>query len=307
MLRLGKFAILLMATAVTLPQLALAAGSGGGGGGASMPSESAPQYDPAVEYRAGVEALQASRYADAARSFTRVLSVMPKAANVHYLLGSAKVGGGDWKAAAKAFAKAVKFDDNMIAAHRDLGVALAKSGEAEKAKAALAVLTARDTACAGTCPQSADLKSAVAAVTAALATPTAAVDILPSLLFADAKGGDSAYLAAVGLINEHRYAEAILSLKRAEVAFGAHPDVLTYLGFANRKLGRFEVAEGYYLAALKAAPHHRGATEYYGELKVERGDLAGARVMLAKLDRMCSFGCAEADELRRWVDQASSS
>ena len=307
MLRLGKFAILFMATAVTLPQLALAAGSGGGGGGGSMPSESAPQYDPAVEYRAGVEALQASRYADAARSFARVLTVMPKAANVHYLLGSAKAGGGDWKAAAKAFAKAVKFDDNMIVAHRDLGVALAKSGDAEKARASLAVLTARDTACAGTCPQATDLKAAVAAVTAAIGAPTAAVDTQPSLLFADAKGGDSAYLAAVGLINEHRYAEAILSLKRAEAAFGAHPDVLTYLGFANRKLGRFEVAEGYYLAALKAAPHHRGATEYYGELKVERGDLAGARGMLAKLDQMCSFGCAEADELRRWVDQASSS
>ncbi len=307
MTRVGKIAMLFGVAAACLPQLAVAAGGGGGGGGGSMPSESAPQYDPAVEYRAGVAALQANRYAEAARSFTRVLSVMPKAANVHYLLGSAKAGSGDWKAAAKSYAKAVRFDDSMIVAHRDLGVALAKSGDAAKASAALAVLTARDAACGGTCPQSADLKAAVAAVTAALGAPAAAIDTHPSLLFADTKGADSAYLAAVGLINEHRYAEAIVTLKRAEAAFGAHPDVLTYLGFANRKLGHFEVAEGYYLAALRAAPHHRGATEYYGELKVERGDLAGARAMLAKLDRMCSFGCAEADELRRWVDLASSS
>ena len=173
--------------------------------------------------------------------------------------------------------------------------------------AVLADLTARDAACAGTCPQAADLKAAVAAVTAAIGAPTAAVDARPSLLFADTKGGDSAYLTAVALINERRFDAAILSLKQAEAAFGAHPDVLTYLGFANRKLGRFDVAEGYYRAALALAPKHRGATEYYGELKVERGDLAGARAMLAKLDQMCGFGCAEADELRRWVDQASSS
>jgi hypothetical protein len=53
---------------------------------------------------------------------------------------------------------------------------------------------------------------------------------------------------------------------------------------------------------LAIAPRHRGALEYYGELKVERGDLAGARRMLARLDRACSFGCAEAEELRRWID-----
>lgn len=302
-----KFVFLIGTAVLCLPQVALAAGGGGGGGGASMPSESAPQYDPAVEYRNGVEALQANRFADASRSFTRVLSVMPKAANVHYLLGSAKAGSGDWKAAAKAYAKAVRYDDKMIVAHRDLGVAQAKSGDLEKAKATLASLTARDTACAGTCPETADLKAAVAAVTAAIGVPTAAVDSRPSLLFADTKGGDGAYLTAVALINERRFDAAIESLKKAEAAFGAHPDVLTYLGFANRKLGRFDVAEAYYRDALALAPNHRGATEYYGELKVERGDLAGARAMLAKLDQMCGFGCAEADELRRWVDQASSS
>ena len=66
------------------------------------------------------------------------------------------------------------------------------------------------------------------------------------------------------------------SLNAARATFGPHPDVLTYLGFANRKLGRFEAAETYYRAALAAAPEHRGATEYYGELMAERGDLEGA-------------------------------
>jgi tetratricopeptide (TPR) repeat protein len=114
--------------------------------------------------------------------------------------------------------------------------------------------------------------------------------------------GDAAYLVAVGLINEGKYEAAIASLQDAKATFGAHPDILTYLGFANRKLGRFDVAESYYRQALASAPTHRGATEYYGELMVERGNLKGAKHMLAKLEAQCSFGCAEADELRRWID-----
>jgi AcrR family transcriptional regulator len=98
-----------------------------------------------------------------------------------------------------------------------------------------------------------------------------------------------------------RYDDAIARLQDASLTFGPHPDILTYLGFANRKLGRFGIAESYYRQALASAPRHVGATEYFGELMVERGDLAGARRMLAKLEDYCDFGCAEVDELRRWI------
>ena len=54
------------------------------------------------------------------------------------------------------------------------------------------------------------------------------------------------------------------------------------------------------------APRHWGATEYYGELMVERGDLVGARRMLEKLEGYCDFGCTEADELRQWIATAQS-
>jgi hypothetical protein len=37
-------------------------------------------------------------------------------------------------------------------------------------------------------------------------------------------------------------------------------------------------------------------------LKVLEGDMHGARALLARLDTACSFGCAEAEELRRWID-----
>uniref|UniRef100_UPI002FDEC6B5 tetratricopeptide repeat protein n=1 Tax=Phenylobacterium sp. TaxID=1871053 RepID=UPI002FDEC6B5 len=120
------------------------------------------------------------------------------------------------------------------------------------------------------------------------------------LILADA--GDAAYLDAVGLINEGRYEVALARLDAARAAFGPHPDVLTYQGFAHRKLGRFDLAEVFYRQALAAAPDHRGALEYYGELKVERGDMVGARRMLARLERACTYGCAEAETLRSWID-----
>jgi hypothetical protein len=34
---------------------------------------------------------------------------------------------------------------------------------------------------------------------------------------------------------------------------------------------------------------------------VERGDIKGAKVMLAKLDDLCSFGCVDAEVLRQWI------
>ena len=283
-------------------------GSGGSmGSGGQRPSMTAPDFDAAAEYRKGIEALKAERFAEAKKAFVKVLGVAPRDANSNYLAGLASVGLNDLKDARKYFEKAVKADQNLVPARQDLAVTLAKLGDRAKAEAELAKLKQIEAKCASTCPQAAALKSAIATVTAALAgSPQAELRTRPGLLFESARMGDAAYLVAVGLINEGKYEAAIASLEDAKTTFGAHPDILTYLGFANRKLGRFELAESYYLQALAAAPEHRGATEYYGELMVERGDLTGAKRMLAKLEAQCSFGCAEADELRRWIDAKRS-
>jgi tetratricopeptide (TPR) repeat protein len=294
---------LVLSSLLVAPATALVAAASGGSGGSSSPSMSAPQFDAAAEYRKGIEALQAQRFAEAKRSFGRVLEVAPRDANTNYLAGLADSGLQDLANARKHYEKAVKADKDMVLAHRELGITYAKLGQRPKAEAELALLTQLNTACAGSCPKAADLGASIAAVQAALAAaPTARLETRPSLLFASASGGDRAYLDAVGLINEGRYEEAIASLQAARAAFGAHPDILTYLGFANRKLGRFDTAETYYRAALAAAPTHKGATEYYGELMVERGNLEGAGSMLARLETICDFGCAEADELRRWIE-----
>jgi tetratricopeptide (TPR) repeat protein len=288
--------------AVLLPTASVAVANSGGGSMSSAPSMSAPEFDAAAEYRSGIDALKASRFADAKKSFGKVLGVAPTDANANFLAGLADAGLNDLKAAARHYERAVKSNGKMVEAHQELAVTYAKLGQRDKAQAELAKLQKLEADCKGTCDTAQALKDAISAVSAALAAPPQArLETRPPLLFASADGGDHAYLEAVGLINEHRYPEAIASLERAEAAFGAHPDILTYLGFANRKLHRYDLAEHYYRAALAAEPKHKQATEYYGELLVERGNIAGARVLLAKLDGLCTFGCFEAEELRQWI------
>ena len=269
----------------------------------STPSMNAPEFDAAAEYRKGIDALQASKFAEAKSSFARVLGVAPNDANTNFLAGMADAGLNDLKGAAKHYERAVRADSKLVPAQQELAITYAKLGQRDKAEATLAKLKSMDGACAGTCKDAEQIKKAISAVQAALGQPTQAqLKTDPPFLFASAKAGDTFYLQAVSLINEKKYQEAIDALQRARTTFGSHPDVLTYLGFANRKLGRYDVAVDYYRQALAAAPNHKGATEYYGELLVERGDMVGAKRMLSKLDSICTFGCAEADELRRWVE-----
>jgi Flp pilus assembly protein TadD len=285
--------------------VALAAGGGGGGMG-EAPSASAPAYDPSADYAKGVEALKAGQYKDAARSLRRVTDAVPSSTDAWRALGEASAGAGDWKGARRAYERVVKAAPDDVAAHAGLGLALAKLKD-PKAQAELDWLKAKGQAC-GACQDAAALKGAQDQIQGAMGAAAAAAPPKPAaandraMLFAGPAAGDVAYSTAVSLINQHRYDDAIAELSKAQAVFGPHPDILTYEGYAWRKKGDWNRAETYYRQALAIAPDHRGATEYYGELKVERGDLAGAKKMLARLDGVCAFGCAEAEELRRWID-----
>ncbi|MEL6167753.1 MAG: hypothetical protein AAFR35_03625 [Pseudomonadota bacterium] len=59
--------------------------------------------------------------------------------------------------------------------------------------------------------------------------------------------------------------------------------VLTYLGFANRKLGRQDIAMGYYQAALTRNPDNLLARSYMGQGYVEIGDIALAQAQLREI------------------------
>jgi Tfp pilus assembly protein PilF len=310
--------MLAMVLAFAVP-LVWAEAGGGTGRPDAPPSESAPRFDVNVEFKKGQAALIAQNFKEANRAFGRVLQVIPRDANTHLLAGMAKSGLGKPKDARRHFEKAAKFDDDLILAHQELALVHVQLGDRKEADAVLAKLRARWEQCADRCAQAEDLKAAITAIEAALHSPATStrtgsgtehgegLAATPSqarrddFLIATSAQGDRAYLEAVALINEKRFDAALLALAASQRAFGPHPDILTLIGFTHRKLGHLAIAEDYYRRALAAAPVHRGALEYYGELKVERGDLAGAKRLLAKLDRACDFGCAQAEELRRWI------
>ena len=270
--------------------------------------DTAPSPDPVEEYNRAVKAFEIKCYTIAKKAFNLVIAASEGGnpvflAETNFLAGRSAFGLKDFNGARAFYERAVKLNKDMVSAQRELGIVYLKLGDRTKAQAQLALLKELQKSCGDSCARSKEIGSAVTALTAAIANPTQALlDSRPSLIFTSTEAGDRAYVEAVGLINDGRYQEAIVSLEASLKAFGPHPDILTYLGFAHRKLLRYESAEGYYRAALAAAPDHRGATEYYGELMVERGDTKGATVMLARLEATCRFGCAEADELRRWID-----
>lgn len=282
--------------------LAVLAASGGGGGG-SAPSASGPMYDPAAEYQKGMTAVSNGKWKDAQRAFNNVTDAAPKAFEGWFMLGYAKAGGGDPKGARKAYERAVRLKPEDIAARRELAINLAKIGESEKARSELALLQGRAATCAEACPDAALLKSGIAAIETALAPPADAGAVTPQSFVAPPgpDQGDQAYADAMALVNQGRLDDAWSALGKAELALGPHPDILTYKGYVRRRMGETHIAEDYYRQALAMAPEHRGALEYYGELKVLQGDLAGARSLLARLEQVCAYGCPEAEELRRWI------
>jgi tetratricopeptide (TPR) repeat protein len=288
--------------------VALAAGGGGGGGGGwgSSPSTDAPRIDPVARYREGVQYLEARDFKKAERAFRDVVGVARTDANSRYMLGLAHAGQEEWKDARKAFTKAIELKADLIDARLRLALVSLKLEDRAAAEGQRDALQAQADACAQTCAQAAELASALQTLNDVLAAPADTVQssALPAPVLADWTEGDAAYLDAVAHINLADYDTALARLDRAALAFGPHPDVLTYIGFANRKSGRYEAALASYAAALAINPDHVGANEYLGEYHVERGDLDAARLQLARVEAVCAFGCPEAEELRGWIARA---
>jgi len=238
-----------------------AAGGGGGGGGGGSPSASAPQYDPAEEYRNGLAALDAGNLSAAIKHFKRVTRVAKRNADGQYLLGLSYMRSGNFKKARRPLEAAVRYAPEMIAAQRDLALSYVELERMDDAQEVLATLSARETQCAQTCADNAALDQAILAIQGAMGGEAQAFYGPDTSLLADADLADSLYYQAVGLINDGNYETALRLLDEAALAFGPHPDILTYQGFANRKLARFETAETYYNDALAIAPDHLGALE----------------------------------------------
>lgn len=73
--------------------------------------------------------------------------------------------------------------------------------------------------------------------------------------------------------------------------------VLTYIGYATRKLGRVEEGIDWYYKALALDPNNLDTHEYLGEGYVAIGEMDLAKKQLAKLESLCGKGCAQYEAL----------
>ena len=108
-------------------------------------------------------------------------------------------------------------------------------------------------------------------------------------------------------IEANEYQSAIDKLLQIVTRDEGNADAYNLLGYSNRKLKRFDIAEQFYLKALELNPKHKGALEYLGELYVETNQLDMANQMLQRLDQVCRFKCKEYKQLAGYIESGKAS
>ena len=78
------------------------------------------------------------------------------------------------------------------------------------------------------------------------------------------------------------------------------------IGFASRKLGKYEDSELYYSTGLEIDPNHDDILAYQGELFLETGRYEKALLNLEKLTEICVFNCDEKKELSEAISKYES-
>ena len=99
------------------------------------------------------------------------------------------------------------------------------------------------------------------------------------------------------------------ALKDLEVYVYENPqnsDAWNFIGFASRKLGKYEDAELYYNTGLEISPSHEGILSYQGELFLQTGRYELALKNLEKLAELCNFNCTEKKALSDAIVQYES-
>jgi tetratricopeptide (TPR) repeat protein len=109
------------------------------------------------------------------------------------------------------------------------------------------------------------------------------------------------YHAAYSLIyDKDDYQGGITALRALEHDNNA--DVATLLGYASRKLGRYDDAKYWYDKALAADPKHALTWSYYGMWHAEQGNLLKAKDDLEQVRLICGTECKEYVALKEVID-----
>jgi tetratricopeptide (TPR) repeat protein len=105
------------------------------------------------------------------------------------------------------------------------------------------------------------------------------------------------YRVAYALIYERGdYAGGIAALHA--LRHDDEPDIANLVGYASRKLGRYDDAKYWYEKALAANPNHARTLSYYGMWHAEQGNMLKAQDYLEKVRSICGTGCREYTELK---------
>lgn len=114
---------------------------------------------------------------------------------------------------------------------------------------------------------------------------------------------DELYYAGYWLTRTGDHKTALTYLERAR---DKDARILTYIGFATRKLGDRDAAMGYYARALAMNPDYTVARAYLGEALLDMGRTADAKAQLDEIARRCGTSCAEHQELAAAITKAET-
>lgn len=105
------------------------------------------------------------------------------------------------------------------------------------------------------------------------------------------------YRAARALVLDGKYEEGIAAFKALGRDDSA--EVANYIGYANRKIGNYELAKVWYEKALAIDPNHVRTWQYYGMWHVEQGNMLKAADFLEKVRLICGgTACQEYQDLK---------
>jgi len=111
------------------------------------------------------------------------------------------------------------------------------------------------------------------------------------------KGWHTAY----ALIYDKADYDAGIAVLRG-MGYDDNADVATLIGYASRKLGRYDDAKVWYERALKADPNHALTWSYYGMWQAEQGNVLKAKDDLEKVRSICGTTCPAYVALKAAID-----
>jgi len=113
------------------------------------------------------------------------------------------------------------------------------------------------------------------------------------------------YHAAYALIYDKDDYQGGITALRA-MGYDDNADVATLLGYASRKIGRYDDAKYWYEKALAADRKHALTWSYYGMWQAEQGNLLKAKDDLEQVRLICGTECREYGALKEVIDGTRS-